>query len=149
MPWLLLHSLWSSKWYKDVLVEDSVVLQQRFFILHSIDLHFKHLKCHQDFKQCQALRRKTEMAGLESEPHPFLPLKVFQDPFGKFEPINNLSDRKPFHFLACPPAAAQLNSIQLSPCFQPFSQTRFITLTLLSGPASSKKHCPLLRRSDS
>lgn len=78
------------------------------------------------------------------------PLKVFQDRFGKFEPINNLSDRKLFHsypvHLLLPLHSTPSSSLLV---FQPLSQTPFITLTLLSGPASSEKHCPLLERLDS
>lgn len=45
-----------------------------------------------------------------------------------------------FTFLASPLATSHLNpALSL---FSAFLSNRFITLTLLSGPATSKKHCP-------
>lgn len=134
----------------DALVRKNCFQQWLFFILvHSIDLHLKYLQPHQDLTQCQALRgkkekTKTEQRGCLGKKHPFFPLKVFENPFGKFEPINKLSDRKPFHFLACPPAAARLNSIQLPPCFQAFSQLVLLPGLYWVGLAAQRNTVPPL-----
>lgn len=81
-------------WYKDVW---KIVLSLIILII-SI---FKYLKCHQDFKQWQKKKEEEDKIWegelLKWVQHTFLPSKIFQARFGKFESINNLSDRKPFH----------------------------------------------------
>lgn len=118
-----------------------------FICVQFIDLHISdYLKYHEDFKWSQVVAWerswKKTIKGASSAHS--TPSKVFQGPFGKFEPINKLSDRKPFHFFVHPPTAAQPNSTQsVSPLVFSLS-LRFVLLPWLYwvGPSAERNTAP-------